>query len=119
MDDFSEMLSSVLSDPESMDKIKSIAQSLGMSADGGHQAAPPEPMALPVREETQGAIPFGMMEKIMPLIAAYSRAESDKNVQLLKAIKPYLSSERSEVIDQAVQIMKIMTVLGGEGKNGN
>lgn len=115
MDDFSEMLSSVLSDPESMEKIKSIAQSLGVSADGGQQIAPPEPVAIPAGD----GIPFGMMEKIMPLIAAYSRAEADKNVQLLKAIKPYLSSERSEVIDTAVQIMKIMTVLGGEGKNGN
>ncbi len=112
MDDFGEMLSSVLSDPESMEKIKNIAQSLGVSADRGQQVAPPEPPPLPFGD-------FGMMDKIMPLIAAYSRAEADKNVQLLKAIKPYLSSERSEMIDQAIQIMKIMTVLGGEGKNGN
>lgn len=115
MDDFGELLSSVLSDPESMDKIKSIAQSLGVSSEGGQQVVPVEP----VREESQNAIPFGMMEKIMPLISAYSRAEADKNVQLLKAIKPYLSAQRGEMIDQAIQIMKIMSVLGGEGKNGN
>ena len=109
MDEFGEILSSVLNDPESMSKIKSIAQSLGVSSDGGHQVVSPEP----VREQ----LPFGMMEKIMPLLSAYSRAEADKNVQLLKAIKPYLSSSRGELIDQAIQIMKIMTVLGGEGKN--
>ena len=119
MDDFGEMLSSVLSDPESMEKIKSIAQSFGMSANGGQQIAPPEPVEIHDGDSMQGAVPFVMMEKIMPLIAAYSKAEADKNVQLLKAIKPYLSSERGEMIDQAVQIMKIMTVLGGEGKNGN
>ena len=119
MDDFGELLSSVLSDPESMEKIKGIAQSLGMSTDGGQTVTPPEPVAIPSANNMQGGIPFGMMDKIMPLIAAYSRAEADKNVQLLKAIKPYLSSERSEMIDQAIQIMKIMTVLGGEGKNGN
>ena len=49
MDDFGELLSSVLSDPESMEKIKGIAQSLGMSTDGGQTVTPPEPVAIPLQ----------------------------------------------------------------------
>lgn len=118
MDDFGSMLSSILSDPESMEKIKGIAESLGAAEIVKEQAPPSQPPP-PPPPPGGASLPFGdgMMEKIMPLMMAYSKAEGDRNVQLLKAIKPYISPQRSEIIDHAIMIMKIISVLGGEDKN--
>lgn len=119
MDDFGSMLSSILSDPESMEKIKGIAESLGV-ANGVQTQTESAPAPSPASGAAEKAppLPFsdGMLEKIMPLMMAYTKAEGDKNVQLLKAIKPYISSQRSEMIDQAIMIMKVISVLGGDDR---
>ena len=94
MDDISEKLSSLLSDPQGMDKIKEMAQSLL-----GQSSEPPEP-------ETGTDPDIGQIAKMLSLIKG--PAGNDHRVKLLLALKPNLSKERQLKVDSAIKILKLI-----------
>ncbi len=52
------------------------------------------------------------LDTVMKLIDAFSRLNSsDKNTELLLALKPHLRSENQAKVDQAIRLMKLMSVL--------
>jgi hypothetical protein len=115
--DFSEKLGALLSNPEALAKIASVAGSLGLSGAPAPAPAPApekgderECSACPMGEllPCGGApCPFPAKDKISS--AAKSIAESRA---LLSALKPYLSEERCARIDKILGMMKIAEIMG-------
>lgn len=100
MDNFEEKLSSVMNDPAMMQKIMSLAQSLGQS-----QTAPaPEP---PQKQES-APFPDIDISMIQKLSGFAQKSGIDKNQQsLLHALAPYISSRRVAKLERAMRAAKM------------
>ncbi len=97
MDDLSARISSLLSDPDSMDRIRSMAESvLGSSAENQKPKA------------DTGDIDFG---RLLPIIQRINTQKSDKRTDLLLALRPHLSEERQQRVDSAVKILRVIDML--------
>ncbi len=111
MDDFESRLNSILSSPDSLEKIKQIAQSFASGNGDGETTAPAEKQALP-------ELP-SLLTKAMGDWAKPSEAE-----KIMRALQPYLSEERGKRLDRALKFAKIykaakkfLPELGGPGND--
>ena len=96
MDDISEKLSALLSDPEGMDKIKNMAQSLlGSKAE-----------ELPPARTDDLDIDIGALTGILRKMKG--NGSSDSKINLLLALKPNLSKEKQARVDSAIKILKLI-----------
>lgn len=109
MESFEEKLGQLLSNPDAMQQIMSLAQSLG----GTQSPSPPFPSAPPVNTvppEVPGTNPEQLMRTIMQLTG---KAKADpRQMALLQAIKPFLTAERAQTIDRAVRVAQISRMAG-------
>ena len=121
-----EQLNQILGDPQAMEQIMALAQSLS----GKGQEAPPPEADAPPPEGTEEPSPLSALSGLDPkllqlgmgLLSEYS-AQDDRKTALLEALKPFLKRERQEKIDQAVRIARLSRVvraafqlLGGKGE---
>ena len=97
MDDLSNKLSSLLSDPEGLNQIKELANSLL----GNTETSESQENTLEGKNE---------IAAIMQILQALKGA-NDKSVELLLALKPHLSIERQKKLDTAIKLLKIYSVL--------
>lgn len=109
MDNLEDRMQAVLNDPETMAKIMSMAQSLGVTS--------PESAKNP---ETSGQFPdidMGMLRKLSGLATQGNIDPQQKN--LLQALNPYLSRQRIQKLENAMRAAKMAsfaaTALGGIG----
>lgn len=103
-----DMLSSLLQNPELMEKLQAMAKSLGLNTDGPQASAPnaappPPPQPDPVANAMQ----------------MFAAVQTDSNQQaLLKALGPYLGKDRLNRLERAMratQLAKLATgMLGGK-----
>jgi len=110
MDGIEEKLSSVLNDPEMMQKIMAMAQSLGSGST--QQEAPKQPQNNPLPD-----IDLGMLQKFSGIAR---QGNIDKEQQaLLRALSPYLSRERIRKLENAMRAAKMARIaaaaLGQQG----
>ncbi len=57
-------------------------------------------------------------EMLIKLMAVFSQLnERDKNTELLLALKPHLKAENRPKVDSALQIMKLITIMGALNDN--
>ena len=102
MDDLEQKLNSVLNDPQMMQKLMTVAQSIG--------ASPPSPSE-EQKSEGMPDIDFGMLQKLSGLA---QNSSIDKNQQtLLHALRPYLSRERVEKLEKAMRAAKMAKLASG------
>ena len=104
MDDLSEKLAGILNDPESMERVRKMAESLLSGNENETEAKPPE---------NQSDFPFGS-DEISTFIAIANRLKSSEETSetaLLKALKPNLSEPRQRKVDTAVKLLKIIEIL--------
>ena len=100
MSEMEEKLSSVLSNPQMMQQIMSMAQSLG-------QTAPSDPA--PSQE-----IPQPDMAMIQKLSGLAGQSRIDPNQQaLLQALNPYLSRSRVHKLEKAMRAVKMARLASG------
>lgn len=100
MDDLQSKMNALLSDPETMQKLSAMAQSLGL---GGTQNSTPQPP--PKQDAPLPDIDLSMVQKISSLAG---RSNVDKNQQsLLRALGPYLSRERIGKLERAMRAAKM------------
>ena len=97
MDDVMGKLGELLSDEESVKQIAELAQML-MSEGEGNGGADGEAQAPDL----------GAIMKLSGLMGAFS--QSDRNTELLLALKPHLSAERQKKVDKAVKLLKLIAV---------
>ena len=117
MSDFEEKLNAILSSPEAMAQVASLAQSLGMAppsagdagAAGETEGAPPPPM--PDLSGLLGQIDPGLLSKLLPLLQEWnSGGGSGEREQLLYALRPFLKESRQAKIDRALQIARLLHI---------
>lgn len=107
---FEDKLNQILSDPDSMAKIMSLAQSLGREQSApSPPPAPPRPQPLPPPDD---AFVKGILRLMQQAQHTDKRQEA-----LLCALKPYLAPERQAKIDEALRIAKLSQLAGLAFKN--
>ena len=109
-----EQLNQILGDPQAMEQIMALAQSLSGKQEEERQ---PEEETQPPAENDPPS-PLSALDGLDPrllrmgmgLLSEYS-AQDDKKTALLAALKPFLKPERQEKIDQAVRIARLTRVI--------
>ena len=98
MGELEEKLTSVMNDPAMMQKIMSLAQSLGSS--------PPPPEEPPKKETSPfPEIDMAMVQKLSGFV---SQSGIDRNQQaLLQALAPYISRHRVAKLERAMRAAKM------------
>ena len=123
-DSFSALLDGILSNPEMLSMISSMADKLkngSLSADTeAHEStkAPEEQEAAPNAKSVEaGAIGQklpDMLSTLAPLLSnefSKSSPQNDNRTCLLRALKPYLSSGRSEAVEYIIKISRLSDIL--------
>ena len=126
MEGLEEKLQNILSDPNSMAQIMSMAQSLGLSPQN-EQRPPSQPAeenfgmlqaAMGQRSDGGGKMPdLQFLQSMMGVMQQAQRSDG-KQEALLCALKPFLRPERREGIDRAMQLAKLSQLAGIALKNG-
>jgi len=111
MEDMQEKLNAVLSNPQMMSQIMSLAQSLGSGSET------PQPQPQPEPQQAFGLDP-GMLQKVMGLA---QKTGIDKNQQtLLTALSPYLSRDRILKLEKAMRAARLANAASSFlGSSGN
>ncbi len=119
MDDFSDKVNALLSDPKSMEKIMNLAGMLsgggapeGDSASGG--APGPEGAASPGFDPGSGVgndlgIDPAMLSRIVRALGAIKK--NDPRIDLLLALRENLSEPRRKKVDEAVQMLRLLSLV--------
>lgn len=97
MDQMEDKLGAILGNPDMMQKIMSMAQSLG--------AAPEPPKPAPPPETQQPEFDPAMLQKIMGF-ARQTGIDQNQHT-LLKALEPYLSRQRIGKLEKAMRAAKL------------
>ena len=105
MDELGDKLSAILNDPESMERVKQMAQSLLGGEDSGTavQNDPAPPAALPADDIN--------IKQIVSLFSKMKNTADDSRVQLIYALRPHLSEERRARADTAIKLLKLLDML--------
>ena len=108
MDELGDKLSAILNDPESMERVKQMAQSLLGGEDSGTavQNNPAPPAALPADDIN--------IKQIVSLFSKMKNTADDSRVQLIYALRPHLSEERRARADTAIKLLKLLDMLPRE-----
>lgn len=122
MAEFEEKLNEILSSPQAMEQIMSLANSIagGGAGEGASSPAPasaPSPGPAPAGQEGPGGLGSllgqldpAMLSKVMSLLSVYQDREDEKT-RLLEAIRPFLRAERQSKLDQAMRITRLSRVI--------
>lgn len=97
MDNLTEKLNSLLSDPGTMAQLQAMAGSLGLTPEEKPEPPPQE-----------GEL-MGKLGALAPLLSMSSR--EDDSTRLLQALRPLLSHERQERLDRALKMLRIMRMI--------
>ena len=97
MDDLSEKLSGILSDPEAMRDITALASQLGVDSPGLH------------KEEKPADDTAAMLTGLMPMLG--SLEQEDDTTRRLEALRPCLSEERQRKLDKAKRLIRVMKLM--------
>lgn len=116
MDDLTNQLNSILSDPKSMEMIQNLASSLlggDDSKDNKTELPSPEPQPasdLPMLSalSNMNSGEIGLLLKIGNLLRS---GQDDARTRLLLSLKPLLAPERRDRVDKAVKLLKIAELL--------
>ena len=102
MDELENRLGAILENPEMMQKIMSMAQTLGNSE--GQKQEPPKQEAAPLSQGFPD-IDLGLIQKLSGFA---KNSGIDKNQQtLLRALSPYISSQRISRLERAMRAAKM------------
>lgn len=118
MSEFDEKLNTLLSNPESMAQIMQLAKSLSGQEETGQTAENPPPKPEPPPQSAspppQGSGALGFDPKLIaqfaPLFKELNNAQSGEARQLLYALRPYLSTQRQEKVERALQLARLIHV---------
>lgn len=114
LDDIAEKIQSLLADEESMQQIRELAAMFsggeGFSDDGSAgTAASAEFSGVSSEQEQESSDGFGINPLVLMQLIGAATA-SDKNCDLLKALRPHLSHEKQQKLDRAVKLLKLYNV---------
>ncbi len=104
MDDLSQKLAGILNDPESMERVRKMAESILSDDNGQPQSASNTP--------DLGNLPSGdELNAIMSIVTRLNSSKDDERTHLLNALKPYLSKKRQAKTENAIKLLKLLELL--------
>ena len=116
MDDLASKINELLSDPQAMQQLNSLAASLGLGN------STPNPPTSPGQNAPAGNNPLQGLD-LSSLAGLLGNAGSaapgeDNNTRLLHALRPLLGPERQKKVDEAIKMLsmlRLLPVLRGQG----
>ena len=105
MEDFEEKLNAILSSPDTMAQVMSIAQSLGLGSDGEEEAAPKQNEHPPQSDLSPDP---SLLTHFLPLLQKEEDVP-DVHHQLLSALEPFLQEERREKLRKALRTARLIS----------
>ena len=120
LDDIAEKIQSLLADEESMRQISELAAMFSggegkFSGGSGDPEASSGSSEFSPEDDNSGGLGINPAA-VMQLIGAVSA--SDKNCDLLKALRPHLSHEKQQKLDRAVRLLKLYNIFTAMRENG-
>lgn len=131
MEDLNEQISKILSDPQSMQQLQSMASALGLgqsdtaASQPTHEPQQPDAGALSgilgaLGGSQPAASPFSApggitpemlqaVSRIAPLLSQVNR--EDESTRLLHALRPLLGTARQKKLDEAIKILQMMRLM--------
>lgn len=117
MDDIASKITELLNDPEGMQKISSMANTLMQSNNVNTNNISDIISAVNTKQNEDNSadnfsidpMQMGNIMKMMSLIKQQNT--DDDNTRLLLALKPHLSDERKKKVDKALSLLKIAKLL--------
>ncbi|MBR3988258.1 MAG: hypothetical protein IKK10_03035 [Clostridia bacterium] len=112
MSGLEDKLSGILSDPEAVNKLKSLGQALGLDTSGGApaQKQPQQSFNLPFMGQSGGNDEtISTLMRLAPLLS--DMGKDDETACLLNALKPFLSEQRRMRLEQAGKMLKVMRLI--------
>ena len=128
MDDLTQQLQKVLSDPQTMGQLQELLNSLGgqeekpapapsggpdlsalLGALGGGQASPPPAESPSTALAGLNPQALSLMARLGPLLSQANR--EDDATRLLRALHPLLGEARQKKVDEAIQILQMLRLL--------
>ena len=115
---FSDKLNKILNDPKGMEQIMALAKSLGESENVSQQQENP---ALPVQAQPQtqsdASAIAGMLKSLTnsPIGQAFLSGEKER-IQLLTALKPYLSEAKQKKLGGVISAMESVGAISSLSK---
>ncbi len=107
MENLEQTIQAVLNDPEQMKQVMQMAKAFGFSPSEGEKQEP--------ENDAQAEIPAGMgnlfSEPIGQLLSQAGKTDPRRE-NLLNAIKPFLSPDKQEKIDRAMQVARLSHLAG-------
>lgn len=125
MDDLMGTIGKIMSDPEQMKQISSLAASLGIplpqdspipepqTESAAADTSPSEPSA-PITSSPAPNPPFSgisgdSLSSLLPLISGLQNSADDKYITFLRALQPLLSEQRRPRVDTAILLLKLLS----------
>ncbi len=109
MDELSSKLAEILNDPESMGKVRKMAEGLLSQQQENNLPASKDDMTSLLQGEDMPSVDD--MQKIMQIVSHFKSAGNNKRTALLLALKPNLSEPKREKVDTAIKILKLIEIL--------
>lgn len=100
MDELNRKLEEILNDPQSMNKVRMLAESLL-----GDETEPQN------NEDNAGSINAADIGRIVNIIGSLENQENNNRAKLLLALKPHLTQKRHARVDSAVKLLKLIEAL--------
>lgn len=101
MPDVQEMLRDITANPQAMQQLMSLAQSMGGGGPKPLQGGPPQPPA-PAPQQN----PMQLMQNLVRM-SNQAGSLNPQQQALIQAIKPFLTPERAEKLERAIQVANI------------
>lgn len=91
---------------EDIENLKGAAQAMFSSADNSQKQTPPKQ-----ESSTEAGFDFSSFAKIASIMSIISSEQKDPRCDLLSALKPMLSGERQQKIDQAIKMIRLFAII--------
>lgn len=110
------MLNQVMANPQAMEQMMSLAKNLGLQ--GGQNPGSPSPQPPPQNspappqqsQPSPGPDPMQLMQSLLKL--SQQGGGDERQIALFQALKPFVSRDRAEKLDRAIQIARISRLAG-------
>lgn len=100
MDELSQKLAEILNDPESMNRVREMAEDiLGNKSE-------PEP-----QDDFSNILSNTDLMNVMSLVSKLNTNSDDSRTSLLSALKPHLSEPKRDKVDTAIKILRLLELL--------
>lgn len=110
MDDISEKLAELLNDPESLNRVREMAENI-LGNNEKTKSENTNKVDFDINSIFGDGIDPAQLSKIMRVMSRLKSKQDDNRARLLIALKPHLSAPRQEKVDAAIKLLKLIDLL--------